>query len=76
MANANFILMTPDEHMEVEGGSPVILPVLKGIASVIGIIRGAITIHNFLEDVVEDTAYSMAYEAEIARLRKENSVGQ
>ena len=73
MVSEKFISMTQDECVELEGGAiaPIILPILKGVAYAFGIIRGGITIHNFLEDVVYEASYEAAYKAEMSRLKNE-----
>ena len=73
MKDKNFIVMTHDEYMEVEGGviPAFVGPLLKGAAALLSAVGGACNFHLFLESRVENAGYAMAYEAEMSRLMKE-----
>lgn len=75
MESKNFIVMTHDEYMEVEGGAipAFVVPLLKGAAAFLSAVGGACNIHRFLESRVENAGYNMAYEAEMSRLMQEET---
>ena len=75
MESKKFIVMTHDDYMEVEGGviPAFVGPLLKGAAALLSAVGGACNVHRFLESRVENAGYTMAYEAEMSRLRQEKS---
>ncbi len=78
MKSEKFVLLMQDECMDVGGGAflPVVVPVIKGVIAVCGILRFGMTAHNFLEEAVYEASYDAAYEAEMSRLKEGNSAGQ